>query len=52
MESKFILKTILMCLISFKSVENNESCLEWSEWKEYKLNFSIFFSNSTFESIA
>ncbi len=52
MEFKFFLTTILMCLISLKSVENNESCLEWTKWKEYKLNFSIQFYNSTYESNA
>ena len=51
MKVKFIL-TILMCLVSLKFIENNKSCLEWSKWKEYKLNFSIQFYNSTFESIA
>jgi len=49
---KFILLTILMFFISLKSVENKKSCLEWSEWKEYKLNYSIQFYNSNFESIA
>jgi hypothetical protein len=49
MEFKFILTTILMCLIS---LESSESCLDWTEWKEYKLNYSIQFYNSTLESIA
>jgi hypothetical protein len=52
MEFKFFLTTILMCLISLKPVENNESCLEWTEWNDYKLKFSIQFYNSTLESIA
>jgi hypothetical protein len=53
MEFKFFLTTILIwCLISLKPVENNESCLEWTEWNDYKLKFSIQFYNSTLESIA
>jgi len=53
MEFKFFLTTILIwCLISVKPVENNESCLEWTKWNDYKLKFSIQFYNSTLESIA
>ncbi len=52
MEVKFILTTILMCLISLKSVENNDSCLKWTKWNDYKLNFSIRFFNLTIESFA
>jgi hypothetical protein len=52
MKFKFILTTILMCLISLKSVENNESCLKWTKWKEYKSKFSIKFYSPTFEIIA
>ncbi len=48
---KFIL-AISMCLISLRTVENNESCLEWTKWNDYKLKFSIQFYNSTLESIA
>jgi len=51
MKFNFIL-TILMCSISLKSVENSESCLEWTKWQEYKLKFSIQFFNSSLESIA
>ena len=41
-----------MCLISLRFIENNESCLKETKWKEYKLNFSIQFYNSTLELIA
>jgi hypothetical protein len=52
MKFKYIL-TILMCLISlFKSVKNNESCLEWTKWKEYKLKYRIDFYNTSLEFIA
>jgi hypothetical protein len=52
MKFKYIL-TILMCLISlFKSVKNNESCLEWTKWKEYKLKYHIDFYNTSLEFIA
>jgi len=50
MDFKFIL-SIMICLISLKSIKN-ESCLEWSEWKEFKTDFKIRFHNSTLESIA
>ena len=46
MKFKYIL-TILICLIS-----NNESCLEWTKWKEYKLKYRIEFYNTSLESIA
>ncbi len=52
MKSKYILTTMLMCFISFKSVENNESCLEWTKWKEYKLKYHIDFYNTSLEFIA
>ena len=47
MELKLIL-TILIALISLKSVEN-ASCLEWTDWNNYKMNFSIQFYNMTLE---
>ncbi len=51
MKYKFLL-TVLTCLIiSLKSVENH-SCLNWSQWNDYKSNYSIQFYNSTLELIA
>jgi hypothetical protein len=36
-------------MISFKPIENQSSCLDWSKWKEYKANFSLKFYNSSLE---
>ncbi len=36
-------------MITFKPIENQLSCLDWSKWKEYKANFNLIFYNSSLE---
>jgi hypothetical protein len=51
MKLKLIIR-ILICFISLKFVQN-QSCLKWKAWKDYKLEFNLsFYNNETLESIA
>jgi hypothetical protein len=51
MKLKLIIR-ILICFISLKFVQN-ESCLNWNAWKDYKLKFNLsFYNNEIRESIA
>jgi hypothetical protein len=46
---KIILTIITYLMITFKPIENQLSCLDWSKWKEYKANFNLIFYNSSLE---
>ena len=46
---KIILTIITYLMITFKPIENQSSCLDWSKWKEYKANFNLIFYNSSLE---
>jgi hypothetical protein len=45
---------ILIFLVLLKYVKNNDSgsCLDWTDWKEFKTDFHIDFYDSGLESIA
>jgi hypothetical protein len=48
------LKKVLNLIIFFVSLKcvHNQSCLDWSDWKNYKADFNIQFYNSSLELIA
>lgn len=51
----FVVEKILIFLVLLKYVQNNDSeqsCLNWTDWNNFKTNFHIDFYDLSLEKIA